>query len=126
MLEFIRPFPDSILNILNSFGLLSLIYLTRLRVDLNYFRENKLPHNFRESKKKQIVTKAMNRLSITFSFCLNFKNESKSLLQNIRIVNPNLLSMNKDVLTHLSLCGYNVLTDNTNTLLLNSVIEYIT
>ena len=67
MLEFIRPFPDSILNILNSFGLLSLIYLTRLRVDLNYFRENKLPHNFQKSQKKQIVTKAMNRLSITFS-----------------------------------------------------------
>ena len=34
--------------------------------------------------------------------------------------------MNEDALTHLLLYGDNTLTDNTNTFLLNSVIEYIT
>ena len=33
--------------------------------------------------------------------CSNFKNERQSLLQNVRIFNPNLLSMNEDALTHL-------------------------
>ena len=42
------------------------------------------------------------------------------------IVNANLLSMNDDALTHLSLYGDNTLTGKTNTFLLNSVIEYET
>ena len=39
--------------------------------------------------------------------------------------NPILLSKNEDALTRLLLYGDNTLTDNTNTFLLNSVIEYI-
>ena len=35
----------------------------------------------------------------------NFENERQSLLQNFGIVNPNLLSMNEDVLAHLLLYG---------------------
>ena len=58
--------------------------------------------------------------------CLNFKNERKTFLQNVRIINPNLLAMNEDELTHFLLCGNNTLTDNTNTFLLSSIIEYIT
>ena len=53
----------------------------------------------------------------------NFMHETHSLLQNVRIVNSNLLSMKKIALTHLLLYGDNTLTDKTNTLLLNSVIE---
>ena len=34
---------------------------------------------------------------------------------NVRIVNPNLLSMNEEALTHLLLYGDNTLTDNANT-----------
>ena len=34
--------------------------------------------------------------------------------------------MNEDALTHLLLYGDNILTDNKNTFLLNSVTEYIT
>ena len=55
----------------------------------------------------------------------NFKNERQSILENFRIVNPDLLSMNEDALTHLLLHGNNTLTDNTNTFLLNSVTENI-
>ena len=47
-------------------------------------------------------------------------------LQNVRTVNPNLLSMNEDVLTHLLFYDDNTLTDNTNAFLLSSVIEYVT
>ena len=45
---------------------------------------------------------------------------------DVRNVNPNLLSMKEDALTHLLLYGNNTLTDNTNTFFLNSVNEYIT
>ena len=58
--------------------------------------------------------------------CLNFKSERQSLLQNVRIVNRNLLSKNEDALKHLLFYGDSTLTDNTNTFLVNSVIEYIT
>ena len=44
-------------------------------------------------------------------------------MKNARFVNSNLLSMNKDALTHLLLYGDNTLTENTNTFLLNSDIE---
>ena len=118
--EFIRPQPKSIFNDLNSLGL---IYLTRLCVGLNHLRE----HKFQDSLNP--ISNCGNAIESTNHYllhCSNFKNERFSLLQNVRIVNPDFLSMNKDLLTHLLLYGDNTLTDNTNTFLLNSFIEYIT
>ena len=105
ILEFIRPQPKSIFNAPNSLGL---TYLTRLRVGLSHLHE----HKFHTSKHYLL-------------HCSNFKNERQTLLQNVRIGNPNLLSMNEDALIHLLLYGDNSLTVNRNTFLLNSVIEYI-
>ena len=122
--EFIRPQPKSIFNVPNSLGL---IYLTRLRVGLSYLREHKFRHNFRDSLKP--ICNCSNSIESTKHYllnCSNFKNERQTLLQNIRNVDPNLLAMNEDTLTHLSLYGDNTLMDNTNTFLLNYVIEYIT
>ena len=104
ILEFIRPQPNSIVNVLNSLGL---TYLTRLRFGLSHLRVI-------EPTKHYLL------------HCSNFKNERQILLQNVRNVTPNLLSMNEDALTHLFLYGDNALTDNTNTFLLYSVIKYIT
>ena len=118
--EFIRPQPKSIFNDLNSLGL---IYLTRLCVGLDHLRE----HKFQDSLNP--ISNCGNAIESTKHYllhCSNFKNERFSLLQNVRIVNPDFLSMNKDFLTHLLLYGDNTLTDNTNTFLLNSFIEYIT
>ena len=102
-------------------------YLTRLRVGLSHLREHKFRHNFRNSLNPicncSNSTESNNHYLL---YCSNFKNERQTLLQNVRNVNPSLLSMNEDALTHLSLYGDNTLTDNTNTFLLNSVIEYIT
>ena len=61
---------------------------------------------------------------IKFEFKAWFPNSY--LHSNFRIVNPNPLSMNDDVSIHLLLYDDNTYTDNTNTFLLNSVIEYIT
>ena len=102
-------------------------YLTRLRVGLSHLREHKFRHNFRNSLNP--ICNCSNSTESTnhyLLYCSNFKNERQTLLQNVRNVNPSLLSMNEDALTHLSLYGDNTLTDNTNTFLLNSVIEYIT
>ena len=115
MVEFTRPQPSSIFNVPNFLGL---TYLTRLRADITDLLEHKFRHNFlnricnfgnaTESTKHYLIQ------------CSNFTNESQSFLQNVRIVNPDLLSMNEGVLTHLLLYDDNTLTDNTNTFLLNS------
>ena len=47
----------------------------------------------------------------------------KHVLQNLRIVNPNLLSMNEDALTHLLLYCDNTLTDKTSTFLLTLLLN---
>ena len=123
ILEFIKPRPNSIFNVPNSS---SLTYLTRLRVGLSHLLEHKFRHNFGDS-----VNPTCNYSNVTESakyyllHCWNFQNEKQSLLQNVLTVNPNLLSMNADLLTHLLLYGNNILTGNTNTFPLNSVREAI-
>ena len=122
--EFIRPQPNSIFNAPNSLGL---TYLTRLRVGLSHLCEHKFCHNLQDLLNP--ICSCGNAIEWTIHYllhCSNFKNERQTLLQNVRTINPNLLSINEDALTHLLLYGNNTLTDKTNTFLLNSVIEYIT
>ena len=57
-----------------------------------------------------------------FPHYLNLQKERQSLLKNVRIVNPNLLSMNKDALTHFLLYGDYTVMDNTNTFIWKFVI----
>ena len=58
--------------------------------------------------------------------CSNLKHERQSVQQNVRIINSDLLFMNEETLTFLLLYDDNSLTDSTNTILLNSVIENVT
>ena len=98
--EFIRPRPNSIFNVPNSLGL---TYLTRLRVGLSHLHEHKFRHNFRDSLNP--ICNCGSAIESTKHYllhCSNFKSERQTLLQNVRIVNPNFLSMNEDALTHLS------------------------
>ena len=99
---------------------LGLTYLTRLQVGSSHLRKHKFRHNFLDSQ-TQFATSAMllNQVSTTF-FTARI-----SFLQNARIVNPNLLFMNEDTLTHLLLYDDYTLTDNTNTFLLISFIKDI-
>ena len=124
ILEFIKPRPNSIFNVPNSS---SLTYLTRLRVGLSHLREHIFRHNFGDSLNptcnyRNATTESTKHYLL---HCWNFQNEKQSLLQNVLTVNPNLLSMNADVLTHLLLYGNNTLTGNTNTFPLNSVRKAI-
>ena len=125
ILEFIRLQPNSIFNVPNS---LALVYLTKLRVGLSSLREHKVRHNFRDSLNS--ICYCGNAIELTKHYFLhystNFNKDRQHLLQNFRIANPNILSMNEDLLTHLLLYGNNILTDHTNTFSLNSVIESIT
>ena len=50
--------------------------------------------------------------------------ERKSLLQNIEKVKPNSFSMNENTLAQLLLYGDKNILDQTNTFLLDSVIDY--
>ena len=101
ILEFIIPQPYTIFHVLNSLGL---TYLTRLRVGLSHLREEKFRHNSRDSLNS--ICNCGSAIESTQHYLLhylNFKNEKQSLLPNVRIVNPNVLSMNEDALTHLLL-----------------------
>ena len=68
------------------------------------------------------------RYSNVSAVTLNYSSSLLSFqtIKNVGIVNPNLLSMNEDALTHLTLYGNNVLTNDTNTFLVNYAVEYIT
>ena len=105
ILKFIRPPPNSIFNVPNSLGL---TYLTRLRVGLSHLREHKFCHNFWGSL-NQICNcgNSIESAKHYFLHCSNFKTERQSLLQKVRVVNPNPLSMKEDALTHL-LYGDNI------------------
>ena len=97
------------------------------RVGLSHLHEHKFRHNFHDSLNP--ICNCGNATESTKHYllhCSNVKNERQSFLQNVRIINPNLLSMSKDKLTHLLLYGAHSLTDITNSFLLNSVIEYKT
>ena len=58
--------------------------------------------------------------------CSNLKHERQSLQQNVGIINSDLLFMNKETFNFLLLYDDNSLTDSTNAILLNSVIENVT
>ena len=124
LLEFIRTRHNSTFNIPSTLGL---TYLTRLRVGWSHLRDHKFCHTFWDSL--NLLCNCDNATESTKHYllhCPNFKNERPSFLQNVKIVNANLLSMNENMWTHLLLYGSNNLTDSTNTSLLNSVTEYIT
>ena len=125
ILEFIRLQPNNVFNVPSS---LALAYYTKLRVGLSSLREHKVRHNFRDSLNS--ICYCGNAIELTKHYFLhystNFNKDRQHLLQNFRIANPNILSINEDLLTHLLLYGNNILTDNTNTFSLNSVIESIT
>ena len=89
-----KPQPNSISNVPNSLGL---TYLTRLRVGLSHLREHKFHHNFRDSLNP--TCNCGNAIESTKHYllhCSNFKNQRQS--QNVRIVNPNRLSISKNAL----------------------------
>ena len=93
-LRIYKPQPNSISNVSNSLGL---TYLTRLRVGLSHLREHKFHHNFRDSLNP--TCNCGNAIESTKHYllhCSNFKNQRQS--QNVRIVNPNRLSISKNAL----------------------------
>ena len=102
ILEFKRPHPNSTFNVPNSLGL---TYFTRQCVGLSPLPEHKFRHNFWDSL--NLVCNCGSAMNHYLLNCSNFKNERQSLLQNVIIVNPNLLSINEDALTHLLLYGDN-------------------
>ena len=105
---------------------LGLTYLARLSL-LSQSREHKSRLNFRDSLNPICnYGNAIESVEHYLLHCSNFKNGRHSLLKNVGNINPNFLSINEDALTDLLLHGNNTLTDNTNTFLLNPVIEYIT
>ena len=95
---------------------LGLTYLTRLRVGLSHLREHKFRHNFWVSLNPICYCgNAVETTKYYLLYCSNLKNERHFQLQNVRTVNPNLISMNENALTNLLLYGDNK-TNNTKCL----------
>ena len=91
-------------NTFNNTFTLRLTCFTGLRVGLSYLRQHKFYHNIRDSLN-------------SICNCANAIESTKHY---------HLLSTKEDALTHLLLYGNNTLRDNTNTLILNSIIKYMT
>ena len=122
-LEFIRPHPNSIFNVLNS---LSLTHLTRLCVGLSPLRDQKFRHNFRYSLSPIHNCGEANEPTKHYLLhCSNVKHERQSLPQKFEKRNPNMISMNESsLLTQHLLYGYIMnIPGHTNAFPLNYVID---
>ena len=122
-LEFIRPHPNGIFNVLNSLGL---THHTRSWVGLSPLRNQKFRHNFRYSLSPiHNCSEATEPTKHHLLHCSNFKHERQSLPQNFEKRNPNMIFMNESsLLTQRLLYGYIMnIPGHTNTFLLNYVID---
>ena len=100
--------------------------LTRLRLCLNHFRESKLKHSFQEWLNPLCLCDNEIETSNHYLFhCPTYTNERLTLLNKIKSINCSILESSDAAVTKILLFGDNTLSNSSNTLILNSTIEYI-
>jgi len=123
ILKFIRPCSNSIFNCHNPTGIK---LLSRLRLGLSHLRGHKFNHGFQDvlnpicSCGQDIETSCHFLLS-----CPNYDEERNSLLNNVRQIAPNILSLDDSQIAQILLFGDPSLNNETNTNILNITINYL-
>ena len=117
ILKFMRSKPNSIYNCHNPKG---------IRLGLSHLREHKFKHNFQDclnplcSCGNDIETS-----SDLLLHCPTYSNKRMTLLNKIKNINYGILGLSDTIITKTLLFGDSCLSDSTNTLTLNSTIEYV-
>ena len=123
ILKFIRPKPNNVCYCHNPKGVR---LLTRLRLGLSHFREHKFKYSFPDCLNPLCFCGNENEPSTHYLLrCPTYTNERMTLLNKIESTDCRISEFSDAVVTKILLFGDNTLSDSSNTLILNSAIDYI-
>ena len=122
ILKFIRPSPNSVFECHNAQGIK---FLTRLRLGLSHLREHKFKHSFQDSLKVCKCGAGVESFIHFLLHCPIYNNDRSSLFSTIRNTDCKLLEITDFSLTHILLYGNPSFDIITNSLILNTTIDFI-
>ena len=100
--------------------------VTRLRLGWSYPREHKFKHSFQDCLNPLCFCGNETETSTHYLLhCPTYTNERMTLLNKIKSTNCSILKFSDLVGTKILLFGDNTLSDSSNTLILNSTIDYV-
>ena len=122
ILKFIRPKPNNVPYCHNPKGVR---LLTRLRLGSSPLREHKFKHSFQECLNLYFCGNETEKSVDYLLHCPTYTDERMTLLNKIKSINCRILEYSDVVVTKILLFGGNTLSDSSNTLVLNSTVDYI-
>ena len=123
ILKLIRPKPNNVYYCHNPKGIR---LLTRLRLGLNHLREHKFKRSFQDCLNPLCFFGSEIETSTHYLLhCPTYTNERMTLLNKIKSINFTILEFCDAVVTKTLLFGDNTRSNSCNTLILNSIIDYI-
>ena len=123
LLNFIRPYANSIFNIHNSLGIK---LLTRLILGLSHLHEHKFRHCFHDTFNS--LCECDNDIESTIHFflhCTNFLIPRQNLFQKIRNIDDSILFQSETQLTQTLLSGNQNYHSNINRFIIISTTEFL-
>ena len=123
LLNFIRPFANSIFDVNNPLGIK---LLTRLCLGLSHLHGHKFRHCFEDTLNP--LCKSSKDIESTMYFflhCTNFLIPRQTLFQKIRNIDDSILSQSETQLTQTLLYGNQNYHSSINKLIIISTIEYL-
>ena len=123
MVKFIRPKPNNVYYCHNPKGIK---LLTRLRLGLSHLREHKVKHSFQDCLNPLCL--CVNEIKTSTHYLLHRSTYTKkrlTLLNKIKSINCSILESSDAAVTKILLFIDNTLSNSSNTVILNSTIEYI-
>ena len=122
-LKFIRPEPNSFFNCCNLKGIR---LITRLRLELSHLSEDKFKYNFRNCLNPLCSCGlSIESTSYFLLHCPIFHGKRHTLLSTLDNIDSKILESNDSYLTQTLLFGSTSFDSETNTLVLNTAIDYI-
>ena len=123
ILKFIRPKPNNVYYCHNPKGIK---LLTRLRLGLSHICEHKFKHNFQECLNPFCLYGNEIETSTHYLLhCPTYINKRLTFLNKTKSINCSILEYSDAAVTKVLIFGDNTLSNSSNTIILNSTIEYI-
>ena len=123
MVKFIRPKPNNVYYCHNPKGIK---LLTRLRLGLSHLREHKVKHSFQDCLNTLCL--CGNEIKTSTHYLLHrpaYTKKRLTLLNKSKSINCSILESSDAAVTKILLFIDNTLSNSSNTVILNSTIEYI-
>ena len=123
ILKFIRPKPNNVYYCHNPKGIK---LLTWLRFGLSHLREHNFKHKVQDCLNSLCLCGNEIETSTHYQLhCPTYSNERLTFLNKFKSINCSILESSDTAVTKILLFGDNILNNSSNTIILNSTIEYI-